>query len=113
MQKIGEVKNHEQKIFVDHIRLIGLPGWIVWPIVKLYQIRTGVDLNAIRNINDMAALGDRPFYAIGDLKDRVTLPGDARKLYDASHSPLRQLWEVSDAGHTEARFLHPDEFDRR
>ena len=93
--------------------LIGLPGWMVWPIVKLYQIRTGVDLTAIRNVDDMVALGDRPFYAISDLRDRVTLPGDARKLYDASHSPLRQLWEVSDAGHTEARFLHPNEFDQR
>jgi len=93
--------------------LIGLPSWMVWPIVKLYQFRTGVDLTAMRNIDDMAALADRPFYAIGDMKDKVTLPGDARKLYDASHSSSRQLWEVPDTGHTEARFSHPDEFDRR
>lgn len=93
--------------------LIGLPGWMVGPLLKLYQLRTGVNLTEMRNINDMAALGKRSFYAIGDLKDTVTLPGDARKLYNASHGTLRELWEVPDAHHTEARFLHPDEFDQR
>lgn len=93
--------------------LIRLPGWMVGPILKLYQLRTGVDLTKLRNIDDMAALDERPFYAIGDMKDKVTLPGDARRLYEASRSPERQLWEVPDTGHTEARFSHPDEFDRR
>lgn len=93
--------------------LLRLPAWAVWPILKLYELRTGVDLTQIRNINDMAALGDRPFYAIGDMKDRVTLPGDARRLYEASHSPLRQLWEVPDTSHTESLFYHPDEFYQR
>jgi pimeloyl-ACP methyl ester carboxylesterase len=93
--------------------LIRLPGWMVWPILKLYQLRTGVDFTQLRNIDDMAALGDRPFYAIGDMKDSVTLPGDARRLYNASHSPLRQLWEVPDTGHTDSRFYHPVEFDQR
>ncbi len=93
--------------------LIRLPSWIVWPILKLYQLRTGADFTQLRNIDDMAALGNRPFYAIGDMKDSVTLPGDARRLYNASHSPLRQLWEVPDTGHTGSRFYHPVEFDQR
>ncbi len=93
--------------------LIRVPGWMVGPLLKLYQLRTGVDLAEMRNGGDMAALGKRAFYAIGDMQDSVTLPGDARKLYNASHASLRELWEVSDAHHTEARFLHPDEFDQR
>jgi fermentation-respiration switch protein FrsA (DUF1100 family) len=93
--------------------LLRLPGWMVWPILKLYLLRTGVDLTQFRNIDDMVALGERPFYAIGDMKDTVTLPGDARKLYEASHSPLRELWEVPNTGHTDSRFYHPDEFDQR
>ena len=93
--------------------LARLPGWMVDPLLKLYQVRTGVDLAAMRNIDDMAALGTRPFYAIGDMQDTVTIPGDAHTLYNASHGTLRELWEVSDARHTEARFLHPDEFDQR
>ena len=93
--------------------LARLPGWMVDPLLKLYQVRTGVDLAAMRNIDDMAALGTRSFYAIGDMQDTVTIPGDARTLYNASHGTLRELWEVSDARHTEARFLHPDEFDQR
>lgn len=93
--------------------LIKLPGWMVGAVLKLYQLRTGVDLTQFPNIDDMAALGERPFYAIGDMKDKVTLPGDARRLYKASRSPERQLWEVSDTGHTESLFYHPDEFYRR
>ena len=93
--------------------LTKLPGWMVGPILKLYQLRTGVDLTQFRNIDDMAALGERPFYAIGDMKDKVTLPGDARRLYEALRSPERQLWEVPDTGHTESLFYHPDEFYQR
>jgi fermentation-respiration switch protein FrsA (DUF1100 family) len=93
--------------------LIKLPGWTVWSLLNLYHLRTGVDLSRMRNIDDIAALGNRPFYAIGDMKDTVTIPGDARTLYDASRASLRELWEVPDAGHTESRFLHPDEFDQR
>jgi fermentation-respiration switch protein FrsA (DUF1100 family) len=93
--------------------LARLPAWTVWPLLELYHLRTGVDLSRMRNIDDMVALGHRPFYAIADMKDRVTIPGDARTLYNASHAPLRELWEVPDAGHTESRFLHPDEFDQR
>lgn len=93
--------------------LLRLPGWMVWLILKLYQLRTGVDLTQLRNIDDMTSLGDRPFYAIGDMKDKVTLPGDARRLYEASHSSHRQLWEVPDTGHTESLFYHPAEFYQR
>ncbi len=93
--------------------LARLPDWMVGPLLKLYQLRTGVDLAAMRNIDDMAALGKRSFYVIGDMKDTVTLPGDARKLYNASHGTIRELWEVPAAHHTEARFLYPDEFDQR
>src|SRR5439155_18701220 len=83
--------------------LLRLPSWTVWPILKLYQLRTGVDLTQLRNIDDMADLDDRPFYVISDKRDEVTLPGDAHRLYEASRSPLRELWEV-DTGHTESRF---------
>jgi uncharacterized protein len=93
--------------------LANLPGWMVGPILKLYQLRTGVDLTQLRNIDDIAALGERPFYAVGDMKDTVTLSGDARRLYEASLSPERQLWEVPDTGHTESLFYHPNEFYRR
>lgn len=92
---------------------VGLPSWTTWPLFALYRLRTGVNLSEMRSIDDMAALGQRPFYAIADLKDTVTIPGDARILYNASHAALRELWEVPDAGHTEARFLHPNEFDQR
>lgn len=92
---------------------VGLPSWVTWPVLALYHLRTGVDLSAMRSIDDMEALGQRPFYAIADLKDTTTIPGDARILYNASHALLRELWEVPDAGHTEARFLHPNEFDQR
>ncbi|HLI71962.1 MAG TPA: CocE/NonD family hydrolase [Ktedonobacteraceae bacterium] len=92
---------------------VGLPSWVDWPVLTLYRLRTGVDLSNMRNIDDMAALGQRPFYAIADMKDTVTMPGDARLLYNASRASLRELWEVPDAGHTEARFLHPNEFDQR
>lgn len=86
---------------------------MVGPLLKLYQLRTGVDLTKMRTIDDMAALGKRSFYVVGDLRDTVALPGDARKLYNASRGTVRELWEVPDAHHTEARFLHPDEFDQR
>jgi fermentation-respiration switch protein FrsA (DUF1100 family) len=92
---------------------LGLPSWSIWPVLALYHLRTGVDLSKVRSIDEMAALGKRPFYAIADLKDTVAIPEDARTLYNASHASLRELWEVPDAGHTEARFLHPDEFDQR
>lgn len=90
-----------------------LPSWMVWPVLELYRLRAGVDLRKMRSIDDMAALGQRPFYAIADMRDTVTIPEDARALYNRSHAPLRSLWEVPDAGHTQSRFLHPDEFDQR
>ena len=93
--------------------LTRLPGWMVGPILKFYQLRTAVDLTQFRNIDDMAALGVRAFYAIGDMKDKVTLPEDARRLYEASRSPECRLWEVPDTGHTESLFYHPDEFYAR
>ena len=93
---------------------MGLPVWltkpIAWLIISITSLRLGVNLFHYEPIHWVDKITPRPILFIhGDLDQYLP---DFNALYEAAQPP-KELWRLSDAGHTTASQLYPEEHTRR
>jgi pimeloyl-ACP methyl ester carboxylesterase len=93
---------------------MGFPLWlsklIAWMIISMTSLRLGVNLFQYEPIRWVGKIAPRPILFIhGDLDQYLP---DFDELYAAANMP-KELWRLSDAGHTTASQLYPEEHSRR
>ena len=93
---------------------MGLPLWLsrffAWLIISLTSLRLRVNLFHYEPIRWVGNISPRPILFIHGDHDQY-LP-DFDDLYAATNPP-KELWRLSDAGHTTASQLYPEEHARR
>jgi pimeloyl-ACP methyl ester carboxylesterase len=93
---------------------MGSPLWlskvIAWLIISITSLRLGVNLFHYEPIRWVGKITPRPILFIHGDHDQF-LP-DFDELYAAASFP-KELWRLSDAGHTTASLLYPEEHTRR
>jgi len=93
---------------------MGFPLWLTkplaWLIISITSLRLGVNLFHYEPIRRVGKITPRPILFIhGDLDQYLP---DFDELYAAAKPP-KDLWRLSDAGHTTASQLYPEEHTRR
>jgi len=93
---------------------MGAPLWLTkplaWLIISMTSLRLGVNIFRYEPILWVGKISPRPIFFIHGDHDQY-LP-DFDELYAAANQP-KELWRLSDAGHTEASQLYPEEHARR
>ena len=90
-----------------------VPYPFINPLAKtLAQIETGINLNEIDPIGDIAKISPRPVYIVHGTGDTVAPPDAGKKLYEAANEP-RFLWEAENVPHLSVYLDNPRRYKRR
>jgi uncharacterized protein len=76
-----------------------VPFPIMRSLIRFFAERkSGVTLNLVRPVDDIARISPRPVFIIQGMADGMVPLDSAQRLYDAAGEP-RQLWEENDVPH--------------
>ena len=83
------------------------------PLAKLIATtETGLDLQQVNPLEDIAKISPRPVYIVHGTGDTVAPPDAGRKLYEAANEP-RFLWEAENIQHMLIYLDNPRKYQRR
>jgi uncharacterized protein len=90
-----------------------VPYPVINPLAKfIAEIQTGIHLDEINPMSDIAQISPRPVYIVHSLGDTVAPPDAGEKLFNAAHEP-RFLWEENDAAHLSIHVLNERRYKQR
>ena len=90
-----------------------VPYPVVNPLAKyLAEFQTGIQLNEIDPLKDIARISPRPVYIVHGTGDTVAPPDAGRKLYEAAGEP-RFLWEAENIQHLMIHLDNPRRYQRK
>jgi fermentation-respiration switch protein FrsA (DUF1100 family) len=90
-----------------------VPYPLINPLAKLIATtETGINLDEVDPLEDIAKISPRPVYIVHGTGDTVAPPDAGRKLYEAAHEP-RFLWEVENIQHLMIYLDNPRKYKRR
>ncbi|HET9913619.1 MAG TPA: alpha/beta fold hydrolase [Anaerolineales bacterium] len=76
-----------------------VPFPVMRPLIRFFAEReSGVTLDQVRPVDDIALISPRPVFLIQGMSDGMVPLDSAQRLYDAAGEP-RQLWLENDVGH--------------
>lgn len=82
-------------------------------LVRMWaQIQTGVNVDAVRAVDDIALISPRPVFIIQGMSDDNIPVESAQQLYDAAGEP-RLLWMEPKAYHLNMYAKFPEEYEER
>ncbi|MGD8682708.1 MAG: alpha/beta fold hydrolase [Chloroflexota bacterium] len=93
----------------------GLPTIVVPAATLIAQLVSGDDVANHTVLGELAELDGRHLFITHGALDDVTFVSHAYELLDAARASdvLVDAWIVPDAGHVQAMFLHPQEYQQR
>jgi uncharacterized protein len=74
--------------------------------------RAGVDIDAVRPVDDLCAISPRPVFLIYGGADAVVPPGEQQAMFDAACDPVER-WLIPGATHQNFSDVLPDEYAAR
>jgi fermentation-respiration switch protein FrsA (DUF1100 family) len=90
-----------------------IPYPVINPLAKLIaQTETGIRIDAVDPLKDIAKISPRPVYIVHGKADAVAPPDAGEKLFDAAHEP-RFLWEKENVPHLQMYLDNPRRYQRR
>ena len=90
-----------------------VPYPVINPLAKfIAEIQTGIHLDKINPMNDIAQISPRPVYIVHSLGDTVAPPDAGEKLFNAANEP-RFLWVEEDAAHLSIHLANERRYQRR
>ena len=90
---------------------------VPYPVIRqsvgfFAEWQTGLDLDNVRPVDDVALISPRPVFIIQGMQDGAIPANSAQRIYDAAGEP-KQLWTELDAGHLGMYSSHPDEYTEK
>jgi fermentation-respiration switch protein FrsA (DUF1100 family) len=90
-----------------------VPYPLINPLAKfIAQTETGIRLDAVDPLADIARISPRPVYIVQGKADMVAPPDAGEKLFNAAHEP-RFLWEKENVSHMQMYLDNPRRYQRR
>ena len=90
-----------------------VPFPILRPLIRLFAERqSGVTLDLVRPVDDIARISPRPVLIIQGMGDGMVPLDSAQRLYDAAGEP-RQLWTEKDAPHLNMYAYYKTRYTKR
>jgi fermentation-respiration switch protein FrsA (DUF1100 family) len=90
-----------------------VPFQIMRPLIRFFAEReSGVTVDLVRPVDDIAHISPRPVFLIQGLADGMVPLDSAQRLYDAAREP-RQLWEKQDVPHLNMYAYYKARYTRR
>ncbi|HEX6034855.1 MAG TPA: alpha/beta hydrolase [Anaerolineales bacterium] len=90
-----------------------VPYPIINPVAKfIVTAGTGLTLDRVNPLDDIARISPRPVYIVHSTADRVAPPDSGEKLFTAAGEP-RFLWEKDNVPHQTIYLDHPRRYQRR
>ena len=90
-----------------------VPYPLINPLAKfLAQSQTGINLNQINPLNDIAKISPRPVYIVHGTGDTVAPPDAGEKLFNSAKEP-RFLWVEEDSAHLSIHLVNERRYQRR
>ena len=91
----------------------GLPAFPFVPLqIALGEWVTGLELDAMQPLEDVAAISPRPILILAGGQDPITGPDAGQRYYGAAGEP-KGLWFEPDLGHVSFRRAAPAEYEQR
>ncbi len=98
---------------VDMVLAGAVPIPPLRPLVRFYAEReTGVSMNAVRPVDDIARISPRPVFVIQGAQDSLVPPTSAQALFNAAGEP-RFIWIGAGMGHVQMAADMAEEYERR
>ena len=90
-----------------------IPYPMISPFAKLLmKVETGININDVNPINDIAKISPRPVFVAQGTGDTAAPPDSAEKLFKAAGKP-RYLWTEAGISHLGLYFNNPRRYQRR
>jgi fermentation-respiration switch protein FrsA (DUF1100 family) len=90
-----------------------VPYPVINPLAQFFaKTQTGLDMDDLRPVDEIARISPRPVYIIQGGGDRVAPPESALELYNAAGEP-RRLWVEEDVPHLAMVLDNPGRYKRR
>lgn len=90
-----------------------VPYPFINPLVKFFaETQTGLDINALRPVDEIAKISPRPVYIIQGTGDKVVPANTAEQLFNAAGEP-RFLWTEENVAHLGMYLDNPRKYERR
>ena len=90
-----------------------VPYPLINPLAKfLTKLETGIRINEVSPVDEIAKISPRPVYIVHSMGDTVAPPDAGEKLFDAASEP-RFLWMEDDAPHLSIYLENPRRYQRR
>jgi len=90
-----------------------VPYPVINPLTKFIAItETGIPLNAVNPLDDIAKISPRPVYIVHSTSDAVAPPEAGEKLFNAAREP-KFLWEEANVPHLQIYLDNPRKYQRR
>ncbi|MFZ5819011.1 MAG: alpha/beta hydrolase [Chloroflexota bacterium] len=90
-----------------------VPYPLLNPLIRFFAEReSGLRLDMVRPLDDIARISPRPVFLIQGLSDRMAPPDSAQRLYDAAGEP-RQLWTEPGVPHLGMYAYYRERYVRR
>ncbi len=90
-----------------------VPYPLINPLAKfIAQTETGIRLDAVDPLADIAKISPRPVYIVQGKADAVAPPDAGKKLFNAAREP-RFLWEKENVPHLQMYLDNPRRYQRR
>lgn len=90
-----------------------VPYPIINPLVKFFaEIQTGIHIDDLRPVDEIAKISPRPILIIQGTGDKVVPPGTAEKLFDAAGEP-KYLWMEDNVIHLGMFLNNPRKYQRK
>lgn len=90
-----------------------VPYAVLRPLIRFFaEWETGLSLNDVRPVDDVALISPRPVFIIQGMKDGAIPSDSAQRIYDSANDP-KFLWTEPDAGHLEMYPSHPEKYAER
>ena len=91
----------------------GLPAFPFVPLqISLGEWRTGLELDTMQPLKDVAAISPRPILILAGGQDPITGPDAGQRYYEAAGEP-KELWFEPEMGHVSFWLTLPDEYEQR
>lgn len=90
-----------------------VPYAILRPLIRFFaEWQTGLSLNDVRPVDDVALISPRPVFIIQGMKDGAIPSDSAQRIYESANDP-KFLWTEPDAGHLEMYSSYPEEYTKK
>jgi len=90
-----------------------IPYPVISPLAKvLMQVETGVNINDVDPVEDIAKISPRPVFIAQGTGDTAAPPDSAERLFEAAGQP-RYLWTEKGIAHLGLFFNNPRRYQRR